>query len=69
MRPPPGSGSPGASIAMPAKRLKKLSRGPNTIDGRRITAFGNAALRPASPSALLRAYLLGEFASAPMADT
>ena len=43
----------GAIIAIAAKRLKKSSRGPNTIDGRRITADAKALCNPASPAALL----------------
>ena len=38
--PPPISGSAGEMRASAAKRLKKSSSGPNTIDGRRMTASG-----------------------------
>ena len=52
--PPPISGRAGDSRAIAAKRLKKSSSGPNTIDGRMITASGTASRMPASPSALER---------------
>jgi len=38
-----------------AKRLKKSSSGPNTIEGLRMTASGMTSLIAASPAALLRA--------------
>ncbi len=41
--------------AMFAKRLKNWSSGPNTIEGRMITAEGKAARVAASPAALERA--------------
>ncbi len=41
--------------AIAAKRLKKSSSGPNTIEGRKIAAPGNASLTASSPAALLRA--------------
>ena len=44
---------------MPAKRLKKPSSGPNTIEGRTIVAAGNCARTAASPAALVRPYLDG----------
>ena len=55
--------------ASPAKRLKKSSSGPNTMEGRTTAADAMAARTAASPSALVRAYSDGEFASAPMAET
>jgi hypothetical protein len=66
--PPPISGNAGAKRLRPAKRLKKLSSGPNTIDGRMMMAPGNAARARFSPSAFERAYSAVEFSSAPMAD-
>ena len=53
---------------MRAKRSKNWSPGPNTTEGRRITAPGMLAVTAASPSALLRAYLEAECASAPRAE-
>jgi hypothetical protein len=41
--------------AMEAKRLKSLSSGPNTSDGRTITLSGNSLSTAASPAALVRA--------------
>jgi hypothetical protein len=66
--PPPISGSTGLSTAMAAKRLKNWSSGPNTIEGRRMTAPGMAPRTAASPSALVRAYCDAEAASAPIAE-
>ena len=40
---------------MAAKRLKNWSSGPNTTEGRRMTALGITARTAASPSALVRA--------------
>ena len=51
----PTSGSVGSRRAMAAKRLKKLSSGPNMTEGRRMTAVGVAARIAASPLALVRA--------------
>jgi hypothetical protein len=53
--PPPTSGSAGENRAMPAKRLKKSSSGPNRIEGRKMVAEGTAASTAFSPSALVRA--------------
>ena len=55
MSPPPISGSAGMIWLIRAKRLKKLSSGPNTMLGRRIVTSGNAARAAASPAALVRA--------------
>jgi len=53
--PPPISGSAGDMRASAAKRLKKSSSGPNSTDGRMMTAFGSAASTRRSASALERA--------------
>ena len=55
VRPPPIRGSTGDSRAISAKRLKKLSSGPNTIDGLRMTASLRVSWTALSPRALLRA--------------
>jgi hypothetical protein len=46
------TGMKGSRRAIPAKRPKKLSPGPKTMEGRRIVACGKAARSPASPSRL-----------------
>ena len=46
-------GQGGQKRASPAKRLKKLSSGPKTMEGRRMVAAGKAARSRVSPSALL----------------
>ena len=53
--PPPISGSAGAMRASAANLLKKLSSGPNRIEGRRMVADGMAASTSFSPMALERA--------------
>jgi len=53
--PPPISGRTGEMAAMAANRLKKWSSGPNTTDGRRITAEAISSRTAASPAAFERA--------------
>ncbi len=67
--PPPIKGSAGSHRVIAAKRLKKSSSGPNTMEGRMITAAGTADKAAFSPAALLRAYCDGERGSAPIAET
>ena len=49
------NGSIGANVAIPAKRLKNCSSGPNLTEGRRIVAVGKASRTASSPAALVRA--------------
>ena len=53
--PAPASGRTGRARARLAKRLKKLSPGPKTTEGRKITASGRASSTTASPAAFERA--------------